>query len=53
MKAYSLNEIQEIKENINSFCLDNEVNDTLHNLCNLLGLNNVTIKQKQMKKSVF
>jgi hypothetical protein len=50
MKAYSLNEIQEIKENINSFCLDNEVNDTLHNLCNLLGLNNVTVKQKQMKK---
>ena len=50
MKVYSLNEIQEIKENINSFCLDNEVNDTLHNLCNLLGLSNVTIKQKQIRK---
>tara|TARA_Y100000816_G_scaffold273629_1_gene240142 strand:+ start:1185 stop:2117 length:933 start_codon:yes stop_codon:yes gene_type:complete len=50
MTVYSLNEIQDIKENINEFYLENEVNETLKNLYNLLGLSNVTIKQKPIKK---
>jgi hypothetical protein len=50
MTVYSLNEIQDIKENINEFYLENEVNETLKNLYNLLGLSNVTLKQKPIKK---
>jgi hypothetical protein len=53
MTVYSLNEIQDIKENINEFYLENEVNETLKNLYNLLGLSNVTLKQKTVKKERF
>ena len=50
MTAYSLNQIQNIKENIEEFNLDEEVNLTLQNLCKLLGLNNQNLKVKPIKK---
>ena len=50
MTAYSLNQIQNIKENIEEFNLDEEVNLTLQNLCKLLGLNNQNLKIKPIKK---
>tara|TARA_B100001093_G_scaffold103293_4_gene95514 strand:- start:6852 stop:7778 length:927 start_codon:yes stop_codon:yes gene_type:complete len=50
MTVYSLNQIQDIKENIEDFCLDEEVNLTLQNLCKLLGLNNQNIKSKPIRK---
>lgn len=50
MTAYSLNQIQNIKENIEEFNLDEEVNLTLQNLCKLLGLNNQNLKTKTIRK---
>lgn len=50
MIAYSLNEFQDIKGKIEDFNLDEEVNETLQNLCKLLGLNNTITKSKSIKK---
>ena len=50
MTAYSLIQIQNIKENIEEFNLDEEVNLTLQNLCKLLGLNNQNLKTKLIRK---
>ena len=36
--------------NIHEYFLDDEVNETLQNLCKLLGLNNVNLKQRSLKK---